>query len=77
MVRRRFKSAPYVWRQELAFKVFGEIRPLMDQVVLRVWRHEDSEPTEIVCSCREVALREIEMTKRADMEEYEASARQG
>ena len=73
MVRRRFKSPPYVRRQALAFRIFGEIRPLMDRVVLPVWLYEDGPPTDIVCESREIALRRIEIMKQGEMEEYEAS----
>lgn len=75
--RRRFKSDPYIQRQALAFRVFGEIRPLLDRFVLRVWLHEDAPPTEIVCPDRAVALDQIERMKLGDMEEYEDYARPG
>ena len=73
---RRFKSEPYVRRQSLAFKVFGEIRPLLDRFVLPVWLEEDAPAREIVCSDRALALRQIEIMKLGDMAEYDAYARE-
>jgi hypothetical protein len=72
---RRFKSEPYVRRQAMAFRVFGEIRPLLDRFVLRVWLEEDAPVREIVCSDRALALRQIEIMKLGDMAEYDAYAR--
>ena len=72
---RRFKSEPYIRRQSLAFKVFGEIRPLLDRYVLPVWLEEDAPAHKIVCSDRALALRQIEILKLGDMAEYDAYAR--
>lgn len=75
MVRRRFKCPKYVRRQALAFRVFGEIRPLLNQFVLPVWLYEDGPPAEIVCVSRAVAQGQMERMKLGDMEQYEASVR--
>ena len=71
---RRFKSAPYVQYRPLAFRVFGEVRPLMDRCVLPVWNTEDGPPREIVCESVDVAGRQQEMLREGDLAALEAYA---
>lgn len=76
MAKRRFKSAPYVRRVPLAFRVFGEIRPRLNMVVLRVWNYEDAPPDEVNCDSKKVALHRMELIREADMIAYDSYARE-
>lgn len=71
----RFKSSKFVHRPPLAFRVFGEIRPLHTMVVLPVWCRDGGPPEEMSCSSRAVAEEVRRHLIEADREQYEAYCR--
>ena len=73
---RRFKSPRYVHRPPLAFRVFGEIRPLHTMVVLPVWSREGAPPDEMACSSHAVAEQVRRRLIEADLAQYEAYCRE-
>ena len=71
MTRHKGRSTPAV--PPVAFRTFGEVRPLMNRSVLPVYGDPDAPPLEIVCDTREVALALKARISEADMAEFERS----
>lgn len=55
----------------VAFRTFGEIRPLMNRFVLPVYDDPNEPPFEIVCDTREAALMAKERLIEMDMRDFE------
>lgn len=77
MASRRFKSAPYVRRQYLAFCVFGEITPYVTGYRRLIWHYEDGPPMERFAPTIELLEHEKEFLIAGDLEAYESYCRPG
>lgn len=75
MASRRFKSAPYVRRQYLAFCEFGEIRPYITGYRQLVWHCEDGPPDEMIAPTIELLKHRREVMVLGDLDTFEAYAR--
>ena len=69
----RFKSSHTPTRKSVAFRTFGEIRPLHGRYVLPVYYADSAPPMEIVCDSMEAALAGKRRLHEADMAEFERS----
>jgi hypothetical protein len=74
MARSRYKSQPYRHRQALAFAVFGDIKPLLSNYVLRVWMYDDEDPVCFTCPTLDIVAREKARIIQGDLEAYDAYA---
>jgi hypothetical protein len=69
--RHKGRSTPAFPR--VAFRTFGDVRPLLTKCVLPVYGDPNAPPFEIVCDTMDVALAVKERIREADRSEFERS----
>jgi hypothetical protein len=70
-MRHKGRSTPAA--KSVAFRTFGEIRPLHTKWVLPVYSDPAAPPLEIVCDTLEMAIRHRERLREADLADFELS----
>ena len=71
----RYKGRSTPVTPPVAFRAFGEVRPLLNRYVLAVYGNSETPPREIVCDSMEAALALNERLTEADLAEFERSAK--
>jgi hypothetical protein len=68
---RRHKGGSTPAAKRVAFRTFGEVRPLINRYVLPVYGDPDAPPFEIVCDTMEAALGTKEGVREAGLAEFD------